>query len=157
MSRRDLIRMSDDEIRAFLGAQKTITICSNGPGGFPHPMPMWFALEDDFTVRMTTFRKSQKVLNVRRDPRVSLMAESGLEYSELKGVVIYGEAEIVEDLDTIVDTLQRAAGGEAPPDDPKAREAMTNVMRKTAEKRVCLRIKPQRIVSWDHAKLGGTY
>ena len=69
-SRRDLIRMSDEELREFLRSSKTITINSIGPGGYPHPMPMWFAVDADGTVRMTTFRRSQKVLNIAREPRV---------------------------------------------------------------------------------------
>ena len=76
-SRRDLIRMSEEEVRDFLRTNKTITINSIGPGGYPHPMPMWFGVDDDGTVRMTTFRKSQKVLNIQRDPRVSLLVEAG--------------------------------------------------------------------------------
>jgi PPOX class probable F420-dependent enzyme len=96
-SRRDLIRMSEQEVRDFLRSRKTITINSNGPGGYPHPMPMWFAVDDDGTFRMTTFRKSQKVLNLRRDPKLTVMLESGKAYAELKGLVIEGEAEIVED------------------------------------------------------------
>ena len=90
MSRRGLIQMSDDEVRAFLNASKTIILNSIGPGGYPHPMPMWFGLDPDGSVRMTTFRASQKVKNLKRDPRVSLLAESGEEYAELMGVVLYG-------------------------------------------------------------------
>jgi PPOX class probable F420-dependent enzyme len=157
MSRRDQIRMSDDEIRDFLESHKTIMINSLGPDGYPHPMPMWFVRDDDGTIRMTTFRASQKVKNIQRDPRVSLLAESGTEYAQLKGVVIYGDCEVVDDIDVVIDTLLRAAGNSVPPDDPEGLEAMRKVMAKTASKRVCLRIKPKKIVSWDHAKLGGVY
>ena len=156
MSRRDLIRMSDEEVRDFLRTHKTIMIVSNGPGGYPHPMPMWFAVDDDGTVRMTTFRKSQKVRNLERDPRVALLVESGEEYSQLRGVVLYGEAEIVEDREEIFDTLRAIAGLEVP-DTPEARAESNKLFEKTATKRVCLRIRPERIVSWDHAKLGGGY
>ena len=92
-SRRDLIRMSEEEVRSFLRSQKTMTINSIGPGGFPHPMPMWFAVDDEGTVRMTTFRKSQKVLNLQRDPRVTAMVELGHAYNELRGVVGAGDEE----------------------------------------------------------------
>lgn len=155
-SRRDLIRMSDDEVVAFLRSEKTMTIVSNGRDGYPHPMPMWFAVEDDCTVRMTTFRKSQKVRNVERDPRVSLLVEAGLEYAELRGVVLYGKCEIVDDRGTVEDTLIRISAGAAA-DDPKTREKIAPAIARTADKRVCLRIRPDRIVSWDHRKLGGRY
>ncbi len=157
MSRRDQIRMSDEEARQFLRASKTIILNSIGSGGYPHPMPMWFSVDADGAIRMTTFRKSQKVKNIQRDPRVSLLAESGVEYAQLKGVVIYGRAEIVDDLDAVVATLLAAMGGAVAPDDSEARRAQEEGIRRTAGKRVCIRVAPQRIVSWDHTKLGGVY
>ena len=156
MSRRDKIRLSDEEIRDFLASRKTIVVCSNGPRGFPHSMPMWFAVDDDGAIRMTTFRKSQKVRNIQRDPRVSLLAEDGLEYSELRGVVFYGNCEIVDDIEVVKDTMMRITAREAG-DDPAALEGMKHVVTATAEKRVCLLLRPERIVSWDHRKLGGAY
>jgi PPOX class probable F420-dependent enzyme len=155
-SRRDLIRMSDEEVRGFLRSSKTITINSNGPGGYPHPMPMWFAVDDDGSVRMTTFRKSQKVLNIRRDPRVSLIAESGEEYNQLRGVVVYGRAEVVDDPEVVKATLRKISGiGTIA--DPEARKGAEAVIANTAAKRIAILIRPEKTVSWDHRKLGGTY
>ncbi len=156
MSRRDQIRMTDDEVRDYLRDTKTLIINSIGPGGFPHPMPMWFAVDEKGVITMTTFRKSQKVLNIQRDPKVSLLAESGTEYAELRGVVIYGHAEVIDDIDVVKATLYAATVGDVP-EDPKAREAMDGVISNTAAKRVCIRIEPERVVSWDHRKLGGVY
>ena len=156
MSRRDKIGMSDEEVRAFLRGNKTLTICSIGPSGHPHPMPMWFAMDDDGTIRMTTFRKSQKVKNIQRDPKVSLLSEAGEDYFELRGVVIYGEAEILDDIEFVKDTMVRISGGQVQAD-PAAVEGMKAVIGSTAAKRVGLRIRPDRIVSWDHRKLGGSY
>jgi PPOX class probable F420-dependent enzyme len=155
-SRRDLIRMSDDELRSFLRSSKTIIINSNGPGGYPHPMPMWFAVDDDGSVRMTTFRKSQKVLNLERDPRVSLLVEAGEEYSQLRGAVLYGRARVVDDLAIVTQTLL-AIGGAGNLTDTAARKGAEAAVAKTAAKRVAILIRPEKIVSWDHAKLGGTY
>jgi len=158
MSRRNQIVMTDDEIRRFVGSKKTMTIVSNGPGGFPHPMPMWFAYDPDGAIRMATYRTSQKILNIQRDPRVSLLCESGTEYAELRGVVFYGKAELIDDFALVVDTMLRAGGrGDGMPKDPAAAKAVQEGMRKTAEKRYVIKVKPERVVSWDHAKLGGTY
>jgi PPOX class probable F420-dependent enzyme len=158
MSRRDQITMTDAEVRHFIESKKTITIVSMGPGGFPHPMPMWFARDPDGSIRMATYRTSQKIKNIQRDPRVSLLAESGTEYAELKGVVIYGHAELVDDFALAVDTLLRAGGrGAGLPADPVAAKQIQEAMRKNAEKRFVIRVKPERVISWDHAKLGGTY
>ncbi len=148
MSRRTQIRLSEDEVRGFLEAAHTIILVSNGVGGFPHPVPMWFALDDEGAIRMTTYRVSQKVKNLRRDPRVSLLVESGTAYNELKGAVLYGHAEVVDDVDSVVDTLARVGGQAA---------AASEGMRRQAAKRVMIRVKPERVASWDHSKLGGVY
>lgn len=151
MSRRDKIRLSDSEIRAFLLESKTLTIVSHGPGGFPHPMPMWFALDDDLSVRITTYAKSQKVHNIERDSRVSILVESGEVYEELKGVVFYGHAELIHDIEQVIDALADINRFDRA--DPKIREGMQG----NAAKRVVIRVRPERIVSWDHSKLGGVY
>ncbi len=155
-SRREQIQLSEAEIRDFLREQRTMTIVSNGPGGFPHPMPMWFCRDADGAIRMTTFRKSQKIANLRRDPRVALLVESGVEYQELKGVVLYGQAELLDDPDLIRDTMLRASGRDAP-DTPEARRALEAIFASQVPKRLCIRVRPTRIVSWDHAKLAGVY
>ena len=98
-TRRNSIELTDEERRAFLAEKKTIIIVSNGKDGYPHPMPMWFYADGEGCVYCTTFAKSQKVLNYRRDPKATLLAESGIEYAELKGVVIYANVEIIEDTD----------------------------------------------------------
>ena len=149
--------MTDAEIRDFLRARKTIILSSIGPDGVPHPMPMWFVADDDLTVSMATFRRTQKILNLRRDPRVSLLVEAGREYSELKGVVIYGTAELSEDTDAIIDTLVAASQKENTEIAADARQAARAGMKKTASKRILIRVKPARIISWDHSKLQGTY
>ena len=156
MSRRSQIEMSEEEIQSFLEHTKTIILVSNGTGGYPHPMPMWFVRDPDGAIRMTTYGRSQKVRNLERDPRVSLLAESGLEYQELRGVVFYGSAELIHDTEQVIDTLMAAAGNPAPAD-PEQHKAIREGMRKNAEKRVLIRVKPERTVSWDHAKLGGVY
>ena len=155
-SRRELITMTEEERMAFFASQKTMTIVSNGASGYPHPMPMWYTVDPDGSVRMSTFRKSQKVKNLQRDPKVSLLAEDGEEYPELRGVLISGHCEIVDDLRAVQDTLVDITGGEAA-SNQEAREGMYKVIEATAAKRVMLRIVPEKIVSWDHRKLGGKY
>jgi nitroimidazol reductase NimA-like FMN-containing flavoprotein (pyridoxamine 5'-phosphate oxidase superfamily) len=154
-SRRNNIEMTDEEIVTFLDSRKTLIIVSNGVGGFPHPMPMWFHRDAAGVVRCTTFSKSQKVLNYRRDPRASLLVESGTEYAELKGVVIYARCRIVESLDRVVDALV-AINSRGRALDESARRALAPGVA-TAAKRVVLEFHPERTVSWDHAKLGGVY
>ena len=155
-SRRNSIDLSDAEIRAFLDSHKTLIIVSNGNDGYPHPMPMWFYVDDAGCLLCTTFGKSQKVLNLQRDPKASLLVESGVEYAQLKGVVIYARAEVIEDLDAAIDTLVKInTRGTAV--DATQRQALSVAVSKTAAKRAVIKFHPQRYVSWDHAKLGGRY
>lgn len=156
MSRRAQIRMSDDEVRKFLQETKTIILCSIGKDGFPHPMPMWFGLEDDGSIVMTTFAKSQKVQNLKRDPRVTLLAEAGEVYAELRGVMLRGKAEIVSDVERVLDVLEKvsARSGAAP---QAGSEALRAGLLATARKRCLIRVKPDTVVSFDHRKLGGVY
>jgi PPOX class probable F420-dependent enzyme len=155
--KRDQIRMTDDEIREFLAKKKTIILTSIGPDGFPHSMPMWFVVEPDGAIRITTFAKSQKVLNVRRNPKVSLLAEDGLEYSELRGLQIAATAEIVEDVEVAIDTMLEVAGNDPMVVRAESSQAMRDGVRAVAKKRVVLRCKPEKIISFDHRKLGGVY
>ncbi len=157
MPRRDQIQMTDAEIRGFLRTRKTIILSSIGRDGVPHPMPMWFVADDDLVVSMATFRGTQKIVNLQRDPRVSLLVESGREYAELKGVVIYGTAELSEDTDAIIASLEAASQKETSEADAGTRAAMKESIRKSASKRILIRVRPDRIISWDHSKLAGTY
>ncbi len=156
MSRRNQIRMTDEEISDFLRSSRTMILVSNGNNGYPHPMPMWFAVDDDNTVHMTTFRKSQKVSNLRNDPRVSLLVEAGKKYQELKSLLIYTEVEIIDDIEVTTDVMFKMSlqRGDVTTDQE---EAVKKGLRKTAEKRVVMKFNPGKIVSWDHSKLGGVY
>jgi PPOX class probable F420-dependent enzyme len=156
MSRRDQIRMSEQEIKDFMADQQTIIINSIGHDGVPHPMPMWFGVEDDGSVVMTTFTKSQKIRNLERDPRCSLLVEDGTEYAKLRGVVIYGRAELIRDTGAVTDILVNVSSRSLNASEVN-REALRAAVRKTAEKRTGIRIRPEKVISWDHRKLGGVY
>jgi PPOX class probable F420-dependent enzyme len=153
MSQRDKIKLGKDEIGEFLRKARVLILTSNGKDGFPHPMPMFYGLDDDGSILMTTYRKSQKILNLRRNPRVSLLIEDGAAYFELRGVVCYGTAELVDDTDEVSRFLGRVASRQGEPANESA-EAIAG-RRKTAEKRTGIRVRPERIASWDHRKLVG--
>jgi nitroimidazol reductase NimA-like FMN-containing flavoprotein (pyridoxamine 5'-phosphate oxidase superfamily) len=155
-SRRELIQLTPEEIADFMVARKTIIIVANGKDGYPHPMPMWFHADGQGCVYCTTFRKSQKVLNFRRDPRAALLVESGEDYATLKSVLIYARTEIIDDQEAVVDTLVKinTKGLSVTPEDV---QRLIGAVSQTASKRVVLKFHPERYVSWDHAKLGGRY
>lgn len=155
-SRRELIQLSDSEIRDYLNAQKTLIIVSNGKDGFPHPMPMWFCVDDAGCLYCTTFTKAQKVYNFKRDPNATLLVESGEEYAQLKGLVIYADTEVIDSYDAVCDALVRinTKGREV---DEEGRKKLLAAVSPTATKRVLLKFTPRSYVSWDHSKLGGRY
>jgi PPOX class probable F420-dependent enzyme len=156
MSRRQTIALTPEEQRAYIADARTLTLCSNGPHGYPHAVAMWFAVDPDGTVWMTTYRKSQKAINVQRNPKVALHIESGDTYDTLKGVCIRGDAAIVDDLDAVVRTIMRVNEKMSGTMIPEG-EGVEDAIRWQARKRIALKITPVRISSWDHAKLGGVY
>ena len=154
MSRRDQIEMSPEEARAFLEEQRTMTCATNGREGFPHLMPLWYVVRDD-RLWAWTYAKSQKVRNLERDPRATLQVETGLEYAELRGVMLRCDVVIHRDLEVIegiaMELVDRYSGT-GPEYDP-----VRDAFRKQAPKRVGLEFAERDRVTWDHRKLGGTY
>lgn len=155
-SRRDQIAMTDEELDSFLRAKRTLIIVSNGKDGFPHPMPMFYCVDDEGRLIISTFGKSQKVKNFERDPKAALLVEAGEEYENLKSVVMKATAEIVTDYDTVlqgmIDIALSRLEGTAPDMD-----AIRKRVEHTAKKRVLVRFTPVETMSWDHEKLGGVY
>jgi PPOX class probable F420-dependent enzyme len=154
-SRRDQIKLSDSEQRELIENERIVVVSSLGPRGWPHVMPLWYVPRDG-EIWIWTYAKSQKVKNLERDPRATLLIETGLEYTELRGVQIEAEAEIIRDLDRVVDyakemTVRYSEGIESVEGDAAAG------LRAQAPKRVAIRFHPTRVASWDHSKLGGTY
>jgi PPOX class probable F420-dependent enzyme len=154
MSRRHAIALTPAEQRQYLDEGHTIVLSTIDPRGYPHSVAMWYVADPDGTVLMTTFGKSQKAANLRRDPRCSLMLESGRTYATLKGILIRGRATLVADAEQVLDLLERVQAKYNP---GQSAAGLREAMRGQAQKRVLVRIKPERVSSWDHAKLGGAY
>ena len=152
MNRRDLIRMSYEEIRTFLGDQRTLQIATIDHDGWPHLVAMWYVLINDQVV-FWTYAKSQKVINLRRDARLTCLVETGESYSELRGVQIKGRANISDDYETVQrigqDIFERYTG--------PLNENTRQLVASQAHKRVVVFVEPVEIVSWNHRKLGGGY
>ena len=156
MSRRDQIKMSPEELRAFLDQELTLTCATIGPNGRPHLMPLWFIRQGD-VIACWTYGASQKVKNLERLPQATVQVEAGKKYAELRGAMLDCDVEIVRDREAILDIGAALAYryGLAP---AGAAPALVRAgAEKSAGKRVGLRFRPTRIVSWDHRKLGGSY
>ena len=155
MNRRTLIALTPDEQRRFLDASHTMILGTNGPKGHPQLTAMWYVNDPDGTIWMTTFAKSQKTKNLERDPRVTLLIESGRTYSELRGLMVTATVSIIRDIERVLDMLERVNvkyNGLEPSAELRA------ALRGQASKRVLLKFTPVKTSSWDHAKLGaGVY
>lgn len=154
-SRRDLIRMTAQELAAYLDGQRRIILVTNGPDGMPHPVPMNYGIDPSGRVVLTSFAKGQKVRNLERDPRATLLVESGQDYAELKGAILWCDVDIVRDFDAMRALMQHMrAGGVEPFAAGSQREQQ---VRASMAKRVVLLCTPFRTASWDHARLGAAY
>src|SRR5262245_60280284 len=154
-SRRDEIKLSDSEQRELIDSERVVVIGSQGLRGWPHLMPLWYVPRDG-EIWIYTYAKSQKVRNLERDNRATLLIETGHEYNELRGVSIEAEAEIHRDAGVVFAlaqelTIRYTEGLESVEGEGRS------VLEAQAKKRVAIRFVPQRVASWDHSKLGGTY
>ena len=155
LSRRDQIKLTPSEQLELLEAERVVVIGTNGSRGWPHLMPMWFVPRDGI-VWVWTYAKSQKVKNLYRDARTTLLIETGEEYTELKGIQIEAEAKIHNDPEIVVEfgkelTIRYSEGIESIEGDAAA------ALEAQASKRVAISFEPKQVASWDHSKLGGTY
>jgi PPOX class probable F420-dependent enzyme len=152
-SRRDAIKMTDDEMAAFLDGRHVLQVASINKDGTPHLAAMYYAVIDGRVV-FWTYGKSQKVLNLQRDPRITVMVEDGESYGELRGVTISGKAELSDDPD-VVQAVGEAVYVRYFGDD--LNEAAKEGVKASGRKRVAIFVPFDKVVSWDHGKLGGTY
>jgi len=150
-NQRAQIVMTDEEVARLVEQSRTVTMATNGPGGHPHLVAMWYGVIDG-KIYFETKVKSQKVQNLKRDPKITCMVEAGVTYDELRGVAIEGTAVIIEDPDhpeywaAAISVFERYNG----PYSEEMRPAVEMMM----HKRAIVRVDPVRVRSWDHRKLG---
>ena len=142
--------MSDEEITAFLERSRTATMATNGPKGHPHLIAMWYGLLDG-KIYFETKAKSQKAVNLRRDPKISVMVEAGDTYDQLRGVAVEGTAHLIEDTEdpeywaAAVSVFERYNG--------PYNDEMKPFVEIMMNKRIVVRVDPERTRSWDHRKI----
>jgi len=149
--------MTDAELAAFLDEQRTLILATVGRDGWPHLMPLWFTLRDGEPWAWT-YARSQKVKNLERDARATWQVEAGESYEQLRGVMVKARVELHRDVETVSafgeELFRRYTGLDPLP------EPVLAMIAAQAPKRIALRMVPatdEPPVTWDHAKLGGTY
>ena len=151
-SRRDQIAMTADEVRAFVAEQMVMQCATIGPRGVPHMVPLWYVPELPELIGWT-YAKSQKARNLDRDPRATVGMEEGVDYDQLRGVTFECDVDVERDPAEVegygLRLFERYAG--------ELTEGIRGMVAAQAQKRIGLRFRPSRTVSWDHRKLGGVY
>ena len=148
MNRRNQIGMTFEELTAYLDEARNMALCTVGKDGYPHVVAMSYMVKDSI-IYMSSFKKAQKVLNAKRNKKVAVMVESGRGYSDLKGVLIRGDCEVIENPEDVWRIMKevRDFQGTAVSLEEDA------VLRERAKKRAVLKITPVKTSSWDHTKL----
>jgi PPOX class probable F420-dependent enzyme len=148
-NQRAQVVMSDAEVWEFLHQQRSSTVATYGPQGQIHLVGMWYAVLEG-QIWIETKAKAQKVVNLRRDPRMSFLVEAGHTYDQLRGVSFEGRGAVIEDADVVwdvcVDLFGRCHG--------EYTEEMRPFVELMAKNRVVVRLDVDRVRSWDHRKLG---
>lgn len=148
-NQRSRVTMTNEEIASFLERSRTATMATVGPNGTPHLVAMWYAVVDG-QIWVETKARSQKALNLHRDPRITVLIEDGWTYDTLRGVSLEGTGVIVEDPDQLwnvgVSVWERYSG----PYTEEARPLVEYML----NKRVAIKVEVERARSWDHRKLG---
>lgn len=147
---RDAVRLTEEELEDFLASNMKVQVATNGPDGHPHLTTLFYVMVDG-QMFFWTYGKSQKIQNLRRDPRITCLVEDGTDYFELRGATISGKARLIEDYDQLVDLGGRVATVMANGAD--LGELGDQIVRQQARKRVGVIVEPEKIASWDHRKM----
>jgi general stress protein 26 len=153
-SKRSKITMTDAEVQAYLESERVLNVATIGPTGHPHLVAMWFAIADGKPA-FWTFAKSQKIVNLRRDSKMTGLVESGDTYDQLRGVELRGKGVIVDDYAAILE-IGKAVGVKYSGPSVLSETGLP-FLEAQATKRLGVIFEVDHIVSWDHTKLAGAY
>ncbi len=151
--------MTPDEVQSFLADNTVLQVATLGSDGWPHVAPMWYVMDGDKIV-FRSFTKSQKIVNLTRNPNLTVLVESGDEYSQLRGVMIKGTARLIDVVDYVITIYGELAAKYPMINDTKMemdQQAREAAFGRFAAKNTAVVVEPVKVVTWDHTKLGGGY
>jgi nitroimidazol reductase NimA-like FMN-containing flavoprotein (pyridoxamine 5'-phosphate oxidase superfamily) len=141
--------MSEAEVRQFLTNGRNLQVATLGSTGHPHLTTLWYVMVDGL-IAFRSFRKSQRVANLRRDPRLTVLVEDGESVVNLRGVMIQGRARLVDDRALVLrlygEVTEKYEGVRVEP------EGWDAVFGNWANKNIAILVEPERLVTWDHTK-----
>lgn len=139
--------MTPDEVDAYLHEPHLCRIGTFGPGGTVHLVAMNYGFLDGVPA-FWTYQRAQKVKNLERNPAIGMIVDSGRKYADLKGVHLMGRGEVIFDTDAVLavfDSMAQRYGSAG------------DAARASAPKRAVVKVHADKVISWDHGKLGGGY
>ncbi|CAB4323217.1 unannotated protein [freshwater metagenome] len=152
VKQRGKIVMSQEEIDEFLLGRRSMTMSTINKDGSIHSIAMWYGFLEG-CVAIESKAKAQKVMNLRRNPNLTMLVEDGETYETLRGVTLIGKAEIVEDPDRVFELGVSVFSRYFAPYTEEMKPAVDMML----NKRVVVKLDVERTISWDHRKLGGGY
>ena len=151
--------MTPAEVQEFLEANTVLQVATIGKDGWPHVAPMWYVMDGDRVV-FRSFTKSQKIVNLQRNPKFTVLVETGDDYSQLRGVMIKAEAKLIDDPGYVLSIYGGLAAKYPMINDTPMElegEALENALGRFAAKNTAVVVEPIKVITWDHTKLGGGY
>ncbi|MDG1990616.1 MAG: pyridoxamine 5'-phosphate oxidase family protein [Dehalococcoidia bacterium] len=138
-------KLDDKSINQLIYSSKILNLATISKNGIPHLVPMWFVLDDQLNINFTSYYKSQKIVNLKRDNRIVVMVESGIKYQELKGITIEGIAKMDSNKELILQTVNSITAKYGV---NRTASDIDNII----NKRVNVKIIPKKITTWDLSK-----
>ncbi|MGP4048592.1 pyridoxamine 5'-phosphate oxidase family protein [Streptomyces sp. 2A115] len=142
------IMMTPGELDEFLTTQRTCRVATVSADGAPHVSTLWFAW-DGMSLWLYSITRSKRWADLRRDPRVAVVVDSGEEYGELRGVELSGTVEFVG---------EAPRTGEPSPELDAVERLFARKNFSLAEmphdgRHAWMRLTPESVASWDFRKL----
>ena len=144
--------MSQEERLQFLEKQISLQIGTINKDGRPHLTTMWYVYDGDNFI-FHNYTKSQKIINLKRDSRITLLTEAGSQYSDLQGIIVYGNAEIIDGKENSEEVIKymNLVGNKYIKGEDTAQ--YLEGMKLQAPKRSAVVVGPTKFISWDHTKI----
>jgi len=143
------IAMTAAEVDEFLAAERTCRVATSGKDGRPHVVPLWFVW-DGSSLWLSSVVRSQRWTDLMRDPRVAVVVDAGVAYTELRGLELSGEVVPVGEIPRTATTPDPVLDQ---PEQLFADKYTGGVKAQADGRHAWLRLTPEKLVSWDFRKL----
>jgi PPOX class probable F420-dependent enzyme len=141
------LSMTRPEAFSFLARHRQAALATNGPDGWPHVVAVTYVLTEG-KLATTSRLRSQKVANLRRDPRVTVMVDDGHDHASRRGLIVFGTGELVSDAEQVQQVIRSILAT-----DPRGEDALPVAVERMARNRTAVYVTPARLASWDHTRI----